>query len=459
MSDTLSPGSRGAQGSPGPNASPERVAIAGAGLAGSLLAAAFAERGFAVEVYERRDDPRLRLGAEGRSINLGLSKRGLAALAMVGMKEQILGRAVAMRGRVIHSLEGGTSFQAYGIRGEEVLHSVDRNELNRALIDRAEARGARFHFRHRCLALDKEARALAVADEAGGRTLTVATELLIGADGAFSRMRQEMQRGERADYSQEFLEWGYKELTVPARADGSSAIELEALHVWPRGHCLIVTHPNRDGSHTATLFLPFEGRDSFADIRSEGEVADFFRRYFPDLPALVPDYLEQWQQHPEGTLVTTRTAPWTWRDWLVLVGDACHAVYPFYGQGMNSAFEDCTTLVACLDEHGGRRREALAEYQRRRKVHTDTLAELSKENFLELRQRVASPWFRARKRLDLLLSRLFPAGWLPLYTMISHTTIPYADALARARRQDRWLRWAAAGAAGIAALLLLARAF
>ncbi len=436
------------------------IAIAGAGLTGSLLAAAFAERGFEVDVYERRDDPRLRLGAEGRSINLGLSKRGLAALAMVGMKEQILGRAVTMRGRVIHAEGGGTSFQAYGNRGEEVLHSVDRNELNRALIDRAEGRGARFHFRHRCLALDKEARTLAVADEAGGRTLAVAAELLIGADGAFSRLRQEMQRGERANYSQEYLEWGYKELTVPAKPDGSSAIELTALHVWPRGHCLIVTHPNLDGSHTATLFLPFEGPDSFAELRSAEEIAAFFRRYFPDVPALVPDYLEQWRRHPEGSLVTTRTSPWHLGDWLVLVGDACHAVYPFYGQGMNSAFEDCTTLVACLEEHGSRRGEALADYQRRRKVHTDTLAELSKENFLELRQRVSSPFFRARKRLDLLLSRLFPAAWMPLYTMISHTTIPYADALARARRQDRRLAWAAAGVVAIPALLLLlTRAF
>jgi kynurenine 3-monooxygenase len=250
-------------------------------------------------------------------------------------------------------------------------------------------------------------------------------------------MRARLQRGLRADYHQEYLEWGYKELTLAANADGSSAIELTALHVWPRAHCLIVSHPNRDGSHTLTIFLPFEAEDSFASTRTPGDVTRLFRKYFPDLLPLLPRLIDEWMEHATGALITTRTAPWAFGDWAVLVGDACHAVYPFYGQGMNSAFEDCWMLMQSLAEHRLDRQRAFSSYEQARRMHTDVLAELSKQNFLELRDRVQSPWFVARKRLDVALNRLWPRVWLPLYTMVSHSTIPYADALARARRQDR----------------------
>jgi kynurenine 3-monooxygenase len=263
-----------------------------------------------------------------------------------------------------------------------------------------------------------------------------------------------MHYAERADYQQEFLEWGYKELTLPARADGRSAVELNALHVWPRGHCLIVTHPNLNGSHTCTLFLPFEGHDSFASIATGDDVLALFQKYFPDLVPMMPGLVEEWMSHPTGTLITTRTAPWHHRGRVVLVGDACHAVYPFYGQGMNAAFEDCSVLDRCIGAHPGDFEAAFAAYQAARKPHTDTLAELSKENFVELRQRVRSPLFMARKKADIVLNRLFPRAWLPLYTMISHTTMPYGDALARARTQDRLLGWLALGA-GIVLMLLV----
>lgn len=441
----------------------ERVAVVGAGLAGSLLGIGLGQRGYRVDVYERREDPRLRRGAEGRSINLGLSKRGIRALTEVGLIDEVLRRAVVMRGRVIHTADGRQLFQPYGKSGSEVLHSIDRNELNRLLIDRAAALpGVTFTFRHRCHRLDRSAPALELVDEASGEGRRVTADWVVGADGAFSRVRQEIQRGERADYHQEFLAWGYKELTVPARsgepdgatgADGRSRIRLEALHLWPRVHCLIVTHPNLDGSHTMTLFLPFEGPDSFATVETEADVGALFGKYFPDVPALIPDLHEQWRRHPEGALVTTRTAPWHLGGATVLVGDACHAVYPFFGQGMNSAFEDCSTLLACLDRHHGERRRAFDEYQGLRKHHTDILAVLSKENFDELNRRVLSPLFRAKKSLDLVLNRIMPRRWMPLYTMIAHTTIPYADALDRARRQDRWLLWTALG--GTAALVVL----
>ena len=421
-----------------------RIAIVGGGLAGSLLALALAQQGKAVDVYERRPDPRASGAEGGRSINLGLSKRGIQALTEVGLIDEVMPKTVAMRGRVIHAPDGGTRFQPYGKDGDEVLHSIDRNELNRLLLDHAQRHPqVRLHFEHRLVRIDKERNELELEAE-GGRA-RVRPRWVVGADGAFSRARQEMQRGERADYHQEHLEWGYKELPLTANPDGSSKIELEALHVWPRLHGLFVSHPNRDGSHTLTLFLPFEGPDSFATTRSGAEVEALFAKYFPDLIPLLPNLVEDWMTHPTGSLVTTRTGQWRCDDWMVLIGDACHAVYPFYGQGMNSAFEDCSALMAALSQHGEDRAAAFAAYENSRRPHTDTLAELSKMNFVELKQKVKSPWFVARKRLDVALNRLLPNVWLPLYTMIAHTTIPYGDALARSQRQEKILVGAMAG--------------
>ena len=421
----------------------ERVAIVGGGLAGSLLALGLAQRGYGVDVYERRADPRASGAADGRSINLGLSKRGIQALSEVGLIEEVMELCVAMRGRVIHAPDGTTRYQPYGKDRGEVLHSIDRNELVRLLLDRAERHPqVKLHFEHRLESVDREARVLEFQHE--GKPIRVRPAWVVGADGAYSRVRAEMHRGARADYHQEYLEWGYKELTLAAPSTGGSAIELEALHVWPREHCLFVSHPNRDGSHTLTLFLPHEGADSFHTTRTAEDVRALFAKYFPDLMPLLPGLVEEWMKHPVGSLVTVRTAPWRIDEWLVLVGDACHAVYPFYGQGMNSAFEDCTALLGALTRHGLDRAAAFAAYEDLRRPHTDTLCELSKANFVELKEKVKSPWFLARKRLDVALNRVMPKTWLPLYTMIAHTTMPYGDALERARRQDRVLSWAAA---------------
>lgn len=419
------------------------VAIVGAGPAGSLLALALAQRGYQVDVYERRADPRLRATSAGRSINLGLSKRGMEALLSVGLLDRVLECAVVMRGRTIHALDGALRFQPYGIRTMEVLHSIDRSELSRMLLDEAEAHSSvKFHFEHRLIHVDKEARELEF--ETDGGSARVSAQWVIGADGAFSTMRRELQRGERAEYHQEFLEWGYKELALPAGPGGNANMELTSLHLWPRRHCLIVSHPNRNGSHTLTLFLPFEGEDSFATTRTSAEVEAFFAKYFPDLAQLLPELVEQWMRHSPGSLITTRTAPWRFKDWAVLVGDACHAVYPFYGQGMNSAFEDCSLLMDQLDACEGDRGRAFHAYELARRPQTDVLCELSKANFVELRHKVRSPLFRARKQLDLTIHRLFPRAWLPLYTMIAHTTIPYAEALKRSRRQEHILLVASA---------------
>jgi kynurenine 3-monooxygenase len=362
----------------------------------------------------------------------------MQALHMVGLLDEVLRRAVIMRGRAIHSMDGIVRIQPYGKNPSEVLHSIDRHELNRMLLEEAERYpGVKLHFEHRLVRADKKLRQLEF--EASGQSVKTSPLWVIGADGAFSTMRRDLQHGERADYHQEFLEWGYKELTLPAGRDGKSMIELTALHLWPRNHCLIVSHPNLNGSHTLTLFLPFEGEDSFASSRTAADAEALFAKYFPDLIPLLPGLVEQWMRHAPASLITTRTAPWAFGDWAVLVGDACHAVYPFYGQGMNSAFEDCSVLMQTMGEYPGDRAAAFQAYQLARRLHTDVLYELSKANFVELRQKVRSPWFLARKRLDLAIHRLWPQAWIPLYTMIAHTTIPYAEALARARRQDRIL--------------------
>ncbi|MET8333151.1 FAD-dependent oxidoreductase [Streptosporangium canum] len=426
-----------------------RILIVGAGPAGTLLACYLARRGFQVDVYERRPDPRLLDEEESRSINLGLSARGIKALDGIGLMDTLWPLIVPMRGRAIHLPGGGVPFQPYGAHEGEILHSVLRRDLITTLIDHAEAQpGVSFHFRHRLVDLDREAAAVHLAEEGTGAALTVRGDAVIGADGAFSQVRARMQHGLRVDHHQEFLEWGYKELTIPAADDGSARTRLEALHVWPGADALIVAHPNRDNSLTGTLFLPVERFEEITDPE------EFFRTRFPDAIGLMPHLAKEYAEHPVGHLVSIRTSPWHYRDRVALIGDACHAVYPFYGQGMNASLEDCTVLDRCLGAHPDDLGRAFAEYQRLRKPHTDVLDELSKQNFVELRDRLRSPFHLARKKADLLLARLLPGRWVPLYTMISHTTTPYADALARARRQDTVLRWAgvAMGAVALAAV-------
>ncbi|MGI5282887.1 FAD-dependent oxidoreductase [Nonomuraea polychroma] len=416
------------------------IVIVGAGPAGSLLACYLAGRGHRVAVYEGRPDPRRHDDEEGRSINLGLSARGVKALTDVGLMTDIWPLTVPMRGRAVHGPGGKVTFHPYGTSDDQILYSIRRRDLVTKLVDHAMAAGAAFHFEHRVVDLDRDGPAL-VTEHA-----TVPADAVVGADGAFSTVRTLMRRGVRADFHQEFLSWGYKELTIPKVPDHH-----EALHVWPGGDDgLIVTHPNLDGSMTATLFLPAE---RFAVI-SDPEA--FFAERFPDALPLMPDLAEEFAQRPVGHLVSIRTTPWHDGGKVVLIGDAAHAVYPFYGQGMNSALEDCTVLDRCLADAADPA-AAFAAFESARRPHTDVLDELSRRNFVELRERVRSPLHHLRKQADLALARLLPGRWVPLYTMISHTTTPYADALARSRRQDAVLGGTAAGAAGLLALTMLAR--
>lgn len=437
------------------------AAIVGAGLSGSLLAVFLARRGYRVHVYERRDDPRL-CKDEGRSINLGLSARGIRALRLAGLLEQLWPHTVPMRGRMVHLPGSELRFQPYGTAEHEILHSIRRDVLNAKLVEYADALPeVTFFFGLRCMDVEPAAGALTLTDVISGETRRIEADLVVGADGAFSAVRRSMHRGQPANLHQEFLEWGYKELTIPPAPDGSPRTPIEALHIWPTSGALIVAHPNVDNSLTCTLFLPHEGDPSFASLDSPARIEGFFRTTFPDTLDLIPNLVEEFQDRPVGHLVTIRTSPWHAGEKVVLIGDAAHAVYPFYGQGMNASFEDCVVLDECLERHPDNLGAALREYETLRRPHTDVLSELAKENFLELRDGLRSPARVLRVRADLLLNRLFPRGWKPLYTMISHTSIPYGDALRRARRQDAIFRLGVgvlAAAAAIPMVRLVRRA-
>jgi kynurenine 3-monooxygenase len=435
-----------------------KVVIVGAGLSGSMMASYLGRRGYRVDVVERRSDPRVRAQDDaGRSINLGLSERGIRSLRDIGLLDSLWECTVPMRGRAIHRPNGHLSFQPYGTNESQILYSILRRDLNVALIENASSYpGVSFTFDTRLVALDKEKVLAHFIDEQTGAPTTAEADFIVGADGVFSVVRREMQRGERADFDQRFLEWGYKELTIPAAPDGSARTRLEALHVWPGEQGgLIVAHPNRDNSLTGTLFLPLETLDS---LTSPDAVQEFLHTHFPDTASLMPDAVEEFGVNPVGTLVCVRTSQWHFEDSVVLVGDACHAVYPFYGQGMNSSFEDCTELDACIGRHPDDLAAAFAEYQHRRKRHTDVLADLSAQNFVELRDRLSSPLHVLLKKADLALNKAFPKSWMPLYTMVSHTTIPYADALRRAERQHAILKAAGTTLAAAVALPVLRQA-
>jgi kynurenine 3-monooxygenase len=423
--------------------------IVGSGLAGALMACYLGKAGRRVDMYEKRPDPRAHGHLEGRSINLAISVRGIHALREIGLADEVLREAILMRGRMMHSPTGELTFQPYGKDDSEAIHSVSRAGLNLALINAAARHpSVRLFFGRKCTGIDLHTAAVELTDEQTGEAAHVPAAVVIGADGAYSAVRAQMQKQERFNYSQDYLAYGYKELSIPGRPDGGFRLEEHALHIWPRHSFMMIALPNRDGSFTGTLFLPYEGANSFAGLRSEAEVLRFFQEQFPDavplMPALVTDFLK----NPTGPLVTVRCSPWHVDGRVVLIGDACHAVVPFLGQGMNAAFEDCAVLNQCLAETGPDVEAAFRTFEERRRPHTDTLADLCVDNFIEMRDRVSSRAFLLKKKLGILLHKLFPRWYVPLYTLVSFTRTPYAEAVRRARRQDRVV-------AGLAAAVVL----
>jgi kynurenine 3-monooxygenase len=416
-----------------------KFVLIGSGLAGGLLAAYLGRRGYDVDLYERRADPREGNIVGGRSINLAISTRGIHALEQIGIADEALRHAIPMRGRMIHDKFGALHFAPYDVDPKKCINSIGRVSLNTTVIEAAQRHAnVRVHFNHKCTDVDLTEAVCRLETETG--KLTVRGDAVIGVDGAFSAVRASMQRNiDNFQYNESYLAHGYKELVIPPAPDGSWRLEKNALHIWPRKSFMMIALPNPDGSFTCTLFWEFEGPRSFATTKTDDDVRRFFDEEFPDAVPLMPTLLEDFKNNPTGSLVTIRCAPWYYRDRVCLLGDAAHAVVPFYGQGMNAAFEDCIMLDECLDKFADNRESAFAEYFERRKENADALADLAIGNFIEMRDKTASRTFRAKKKLDHLLEAALPGVYLPLYTMVTFTRVPYAQAARRARLQDRIL--------------------
>jgi len=425
------------------------VTLIGAGLNGPLLAMGLLRRGFNVEIYERRPDMRTVPVSAGRSINLALSTRGIHALSEAGLWKGMQEIIIPMKGRMMHSLNSELTFQPYGKDETEVIYSISRSALNVALMNAAEEQGAKIVFGQRCMGMDLKTGMLRLRDESTGELRQLETETVIGCDGSASAIRGELLKSNCFNFSQQYLDYGYKELTIPAGPNGEHRLETNALHIWPRGSYMLIALPNVDGTFACILFLPVEGANSFAQLTTPAAVLELFRSTFPDALALMPDLAENFFANPTGTMVTVKCSPWHGEGRALLLGDAAHAIVPFFGQGINCGFEDCTCLLELLDRDSAGDRAGweriFTEFEAARKINTDAIADMAVENFVEMRDRVADPRFLFRKKVELALEAKYPKVFVPKYAMVTFHRIPYATALKRGAVQDRLLTVLCAG--------------
>jgi len=417
----------------------ETITLIGAGLNGPLLGLELAKRGFKVDIYERRPDMRRVRMSAGRSINLALSARGIYALTQSNLWKGMQNIVLPMRGRMMHSTTSEITFQPYGRNESDVNNSISRAELNVALMNAAEEHDVRIHFKKRCMGIDLKNNLLAIRDEETGKEQAISTSVVIACDGSASVIRSEMLKRSRFNFSQQHLDYGYKELTVPALPGGTHSLDVGALHIWPRGNYMLIALPNIDGTFACILFLPFEGEDSFERLTTRAAVHEFFRSRFPDAVPLMPDLTDNFFANPVGSMVTIKCSPWHADGKALLLGDAAHAIVPFFGQGINCGFEDCTVLLQLLDQHGADWNRVFTEFERARKENTDAIADLAVENFVEMRDRVADPRFLFRKKAELALQEKYPQRFVPKYSMVTFLRVPYATARKRGQVQDRIL--------------------
>ena len=414
-----------------------KVVIIGAGLAGSLLAIYLAKRGIEVVVYEARGDMRLEEVAAGRSINLALSDRGIAALREVGMDEYMLAEAVPMYGRMIHSVAGETKLLPYSGRQGEYINSVSRAGLNIALMNEAEKYNSlTFHFNERCVDFDCK---IGEAKFASGTTIKADT--FIATDGAGSALRNSMLHVgvDRFDFSQVWLEHGYKELHIPPASDGGFLMKKNALHIWPRHKFMMIALPNFDGSFTCTMFLSHKGDNGFDKLADEASLMSFFEENFPDSISLMPTLTEDFFHNPVGNLGTIKCFPWNIGGKALLLGDSAHAVVPFYGQGMNCAFEDVRVLDQLIEKNGTEWETVYKEYGELRKVNTDAIADMAQENFYEMRDATADPVFQRKRELETKLEQTFQ-DYFSKYSMVTfREDLPYSVAKEKGNAQDKLL--------------------
>jgi len=414
----------------------KNAAIIGAGLVGSLLSVYLSRRGYTVDVYERRTDMRKQGFIGGRSINLALSDRGWKALKGVGLDSHIRNIALPMEGRMIHDVNGNTNFQPYGKEGQ-AIYSVSRGQLNLALINDTEPDPkVTYHFDRKCIDVDEDKTTATFLNNLTNEKEQIQPDVIFGTDGAFSSVRLSLQKTGMFNFSQEYLEHGYKELSIPANADGSHKLDKNALHIWPRGNFMLIALPNLDGTFTCTLFLAFKGEVSFENLQNEKDVQTFFETYFADTIPLIPNLMEEFTGNPTSSLITIKCKPWHKNKTLIL-GDASHAIVPFYGQGMNSGFEDCTVLneiiEACNDDW-----DIIPEkFSANRKADADAISDLAMRNFIEMRDLVADENFLLRKKIEKQFVEHFPNRYSPLYSMVTFSQKPYAEALATGLKHDK----------------------
>jgi kynurenine 3-monooxygenase len=415
------------------------VTVIGAGLVGSLLSIYLAKRGYKVDVYERRADMRKNRMSAGKSINLALSDRGFRGLDGIGIGDEIRKIAIPMYGRFIHNLDGSTAFQPYGKKGQ-AINSVSRGGINMKLMDLAEAQpNVSLKFEERCAHVDFKKGTTSFVNETTHKTGEVAADLIFGSDGAFSAARlSAMLSHDRFNYNQFYIEHGYKELHIPSGPNGEFLMEKNALHIWPRKNYMMIALPNLDGSFTCTLFFPFEGEESFSKLNTKEEVKEFFDRVFPDAVPLMPALVEDYMLNPTSSLVTVKCFPWTFDNKLALIGDAAHAIVPFYGQGMNAGFEDCVVLDELISKHKENWPAIFHEYELLRKPDGDAVADLALGNFIEMRDKTADPKFLLQKKIEAWFSEKHPDKWVPQYTMVTYRPdIRYSTALQKGTRQEK----------------------
>lgn len=415
----------------------KKIAIVGAGLVGSLWAVYMAKRGYKVDVYDRRPDIRQLKIVQGKSINLALSDRGWRGLEGAGVREAIENVALPMSGRLMHSVDGTLTYQPYGKEGQ-AIYSVSRGLLNQTLMQCADASPlVNLYFEHRCTDVNLKTNTIEFVEDATGQHVSRTYDHIFGTDGAFSAVRTRLTKVDRYDFSQSYLDHGYKELEIPAAADGTHQLRVDCLHIWPRGEFMMIALPNVDGSFTCTLFIPFEGKNALEHLTTPEAVNDFFERHFPDARALMPELTDDFFANPNASLVMTKCYPWHYQDKVCLMGDAAHAIVPFYGQGMNAGFEDCTAMNRLLDECGDDFVKAFEAFTKERKPCGDAILELALRNYIEMRDKTGDPVFLLQKKIEGRFSAKYPEKWVPLYSQVTFSHVPYHAALRNGDEQQK----------------------
>ena len=425
---------------------PEKMAVVGAGLVGSLWALMLAQRGHHVDVFERRPDPRAGAYKGGRSINLALSDRGWRALEKAGIADEVRKIALPITHRTMHATDGTLTRQPYGLpeaQGKfddpQCIYSVSRALLNRLLVEESEKHAqVQYRFDHKCTDIDLQASTLSIED-GQGQSQALPYDRIFGTDGAFSAVRDRLMRADRFDFAQRYLTHGYKEIEMRPTSDGAFKMEADALHIWPRGEFMLMGLPNPDGTFTCTVFAPYDGPNGLNQLNTPEAVHAYFSAHFPDVIPLIPDFAEQWLANPTSSLVMTQCYPWHHGDAICLMGDAAHAIVPFYGQGMNSGMEDCSVLSELLDamESPSDWDATMKRYTELRKPSGDAILELALRNYIEMRDKTGDPSFLLRKKIEAKLATNYPGRWLPLYSQVTFSHTPYEEALQAGKRQDK----------------------